>query len=339
MSYIGSLPSLIPGSESLSSLYSQNTKITKLMSNDITLENNTISGVSDPINGNDAATKQYVNNTFGIYKSEKIITNNSNITYDAVDIYNGFIQRYLESSDRTDKFPTAAEIVSIVTATNTLINKFDCIIQNMSTIEENNVLTIDLYQSGITVISPLETSVVVNPYSNVYFKILVTNFTTGSETVEVYYNKTFFQDFSNNIYLNQSGYNLNIPIRTTNVFSQKTIPKTISTVGLYQASDIINTIITRVSSSGVDIFPTSASILSTLGLTSINESWGFETVIRNQTGSPLQISSNTGITFDFSEPFILGIENSITFFTRYNGSGFTVLILKITSFDSLCVIS
>jgi hypothetical protein len=146
------------------------------------------------------------------------------------------------------------------------------------------------------------------------------------------------QDLTNNFYLDQNAYNINIPVRTTNVFSQKTGIKTITTSGLYPASSIINTIVTRTTTAGTDTFPTSVSILSELGLLT-SDTWGFQTVIRNQTGSAIQISSNTGITFDFSEPFYLGIDNSITFFTKYNGSGFTVYIIKITSFDSLCVIS
>jgi hypothetical protein len=325
-------PSTIPGSDSLSSLYSQILQVNNLYSGNILATSNTISGLSLPVNESDASNKEYVDNTFRINKTTTIINNNSSITYNGSSIVGGIIQRNMQGSDRTDKFPSASEIISSMSGTST--NLIECIIQNMSTLSEFNILVVDLFQEGITVVSPIETSVVINPYSIVTFTILI----TSTSTVDIYYNKTFSQDLTNNFYYDQNAYSINIPIRTTNIFSQKTGIKTITTSGLIPASSIINTIITRTTVAGTDTFPTSTSILSTLGITNNIDTWGFQTVIRNQTGSAIQISSNTGITFDFSEPFLLGIDNSITFFTKYNGSGFTVYIIKITSFDTLCVI-
>lgn len=329
---------LIPGSESLYDFYTQRLFVGSMISGDVQLIGTQVSYLNDPTNNQDSATKNYVNNTFRINKTQTIISENQDYTYTASEIIGGFIQRNMEGLNRTDKFPTATDIITTMQETNTSINFIECVIQNMSTVEENNHLTIDLFQTGITVISG-DTTVTVGPYSMIIFRIIFTSDTT----VDIYYLKSFIQNLSDNFYKYQNSYQINNIVKNS-VSTQKTNPLTITTTGTYNATDIINSIITRTTTAGIDIFPTNTSIITALDplATNLSDTWSFKTIIRNKTGSPLQISSNTGIIFDFAEPFYLGIENAVTFLIKYNGTSlntFTVYILKITSFDNLCCIS
>lgn len=337
MTTIGPVPSLIPGSENLSTAYSELTKFNKLVSDTVNIEGSTISGLIDPTTSTNSVTKNYVNNIFKINKYQTIIGINGNTTYTGQEIINGFIQRNMESQDRFDKFPTASEIIT--TLNNTNINLIECVIQNMSTLSENNTLSIDIAREGINIItgsSPL----VIRPYSLVTLKMLITDFSETNPSIDLYYNYTFIQNLSDSLYVDQEGIRVNNFTRTTNNYSQKTTVVTLTSSTNYTAQQIINALITRTTSAGIDTFPTSSQILTQLSLVTVDFEWSFQTTIRNKTGSILQINKNTGINFDFIDPFLLDINKSVTFLFKYTGSGiFTVYILRITNFDDLCTIS
>lgn len=323
---------LIPGTENLTAAYSQLTKFDRIVSDTVNIEGTLISGLIDPTTSSNSVTKNYVNNIFKINKAQTIIGINGNVNYTGQDIVNGFIQRNMESQDRFDKFPTAVEIINSLDNSN--INLIECVIQNMSTLSEDNTLNIDIAREGINIITG-QSPLIIGPFSLVTFKLLI----TSSTTIDLYYNHTFVQNLSDSLYIDQNGLRVNNFTRATNNFSQKTTVVTLTTPSTYTAQQIINSLITRTNTPGIDTFPTSSQILSQLALTVIDFEWSFQTIIRNKTGSILQINKNTGINFDFVDPFLLGIDNSVTFLVKYTGSGiFTVYILRITNFDDLCSI-
>lgn len=333
MATIGSVPTLTPGTENLSAAYSQITRFQRLISDTVQIEGTGISGLIDPTTSSNSVTKNYVNNIFKINKIQTIIGINGNTDYTGQDIVNGFIQRNMQSQDRFDKFPTAVEIITALNNTN--INLIECVIQNMSTLTENNILNIDIAREGINIVTG-QSPLIIGPFSLVTFKLLI----TSSSTIDLYYNQTFIQNLSDSMYVDQNGLRINNFTRATNNFSQKTNVVNLNSPTNYTATQIINSLITRTSVPGTDTLPTASQILAELALSVVDFEWSFQTIIRNKTGSILQINKNTGINFDFVDPFLLGVDNSVTFLFKYTGLGvFTVYILRITNFDDLCCIS
>ncbi len=322
-------PLVIPGSDSVESLYSQRLFVGQMISGTVFLDETSITGLDTPTESDQSVSKNYVDNRFRIAKSTSLIEENQNITYTGAQIIGGFIQRDLLDADRTDKFPTGAEIIEALDDQGAGINTFQCIVQNMSTLEEYDTLTIDLFQVGINVISgPSDVALVaVNPFSLVIFRGIV-NDTEG--TVDVYYYRTFVQNLSDNFFKGQNGLQINAPVKMDPVFSQKIDAVTKLNTGSYTAAEIINTILTRTGTFGAEQFPTATAITTALGLTTITNTWSFSTVIRNKTGGTITITANTGVTLDTS--ITINNNEAATLLTRYNGTGYVVYILKITLF-------
>ncbi len=321
----------IYGSNLLNDLFVTTLTTDRIISGDINITDDTISGLDNPVNEHDSATKDYVNNILRINKDTSIINNNNNVTYTGDEVVSGFIQRYVYSSVN-DIFPNATSIISSLQDID--INNVRLIIQNMSTLSDNFTITININQSGLNFISePLSNEIIINPFSLIILNLIIVD----SETINMYINKTFVQNLSQQLYFNQNSLLINNTIRTTNVVSIKTNVFSLSVNTTYTANQIINSIITRTVVGLTDYFPTNTDILTELNTTQLDNTWTFKTVIRNKTGSPLTILSNTGMVFQFSAPFILGVENAVTFLTRSTGTGlFNVYLLQINTFDSLC---
>jgi len=77
----------------------------------VTIGQNTISGLTDPVSGSQAATKNYVDNQASLTITS--VNTIGSVTYNASDVINGLIYRDTQTIGTTiDSLPTAAQIVS-----------------------------------------------------------------------------------------------------------------------------------------------------------------------------------------------------------------------------------
>lgn len=279
------------GTNTLQSYYSTEVVINKLISGTIVAEGNHISGLRDPKTPIEGATKNYVNNIFKISKNIEIINQNQNLLLTPEQIINGTIQRILDT-DRTDKFPTGLSIIPLLTR-----NYTECIIMNMS---DTYTLTIDLFQEGINVIASDTTFVSIEPKSLAVFRLIVAN--TGT-SVDVYFSKNNTQT----IYFNEGLLKFD-EINTTNKLNVSTVVSEINGNTNLSSHQVLNGLITIITS-GTLTFPSRTTIMGYLGITTFENFWTFQTIIRNTTGdvitfdafgtSGISIPANKSITLVF----------------------------------------
>ncbi len=149
----------------------------KISNGTVTIASGTISGLTDPITGQQAATKNYVDNSTSL-----LITNNNisgSTTYSAVSIINGIIYRNNQTSSTvTDILPTAAHIIAAAGADVGTVLTFG--IRNTSS-DYKSVVTFTA-GTGITI------STQQNIFSGYQYNavIIVTNITLGSEALTIY---------------------------------------------------------------------------------------------------------------------------------------------------------
>ena len=166
------------GSSSLTFDHTTNTLTANKISNGIvTIGSNTISGLSDPTSGLDAATKNYVDNSTSL----TIVTNSTvgPTTYNAADIINSIIYRDTQTSGTTtDSLPTAAQIVVAAGATVGTTIYFG--IKNVNASYDNIV--------NFTVGSGITFDNTQNIFSGYEYNgvMIVTNATSGSEAITLY---------------------------------------------------------------------------------------------------------------------------------------------------------
>jgi len=311
-------------SESLGSIYATRLLINDTMiSGPINITGSTISGLKDPVTLNDLSNKNYVDTKFGINGTIVDITANENITYTSLQVIGNTINRYTNRYT-IDKFPN--DLSEVLTSKS--INYSECIIKNIST---EHVLTIDLFQESINIIIGTVT-VDIMPNNLAIFKIIKSN----GNGVDIYVN---IGDSSSSIFLKNS-LTIDVPIKTTNIFSKRLTALTITSSKTYDPEEIINTLITRTTSGILDTFPSKQDILDYMNnINELQNNNSFKTIIRNNTGSSIQMGSNTGILFNFISPFFISNDTSCTFLFIYIDNNFQVYIEKITNFDNNCTIS
>ena len=302
---------------------------------DVVIEEGEISNLIDPTENQDSATRNYVNDVFSINKSLSSIDINDNTTYTGSQVVGGFIQRFMNDSNRTDTFPTASELVSEV---GTSANMIECVIQNMSTNSSTDSydLVLDLFQDGINMIGSRSNQLVINPFSLIILKIFITNFTSGSESVSISYDLTFDQTLSDNIFYAQNSLNIENAVRTSNIYSVRTNLFVISSNTTYTSAQIVNSVITRTGSSPKeDTFPLVSDVITELGFSSPNavtESWSFQTVIRNVGNDILTINESSDILFSPPGSVLLAGGSSITFLVKFSSNTqLTAYIIRIAS--------
>lgn len=166
------------GSNSLTFDKNTNTLTANIISNGtITIGSNTISGLSNPTNGTEAATKSYVDSAGSL-----TIVNINTVgptTYTATDIINHIIYRDTQTSGTTtDTFPTAAQIVTESDASVGTTIYFG--IRNVNA-DYTNIVNFNV-GSGIT-FGNTQNIFAGYQYNGV---IIVTNVTPGSEAATVY---------------------------------------------------------------------------------------------------------------------------------------------------------
>ena len=143
----------------------------------VTIGSGTISGLSNPTSGQQAATKNYVDNNTAL----TITTVNTvgATTYSAANIVNGIIYRNTQTSGTTtDSLPTAAQIVAASNASVGTTLTFS--IKNISA-DYTNIVTFTP-GAGITVGSSQ------NIFAGYQYSaiMIVTNVTLGSEALTIY---------------------------------------------------------------------------------------------------------------------------------------------------------
>ncbi len=149
----------------------------KISNGTVNINSNTISGLSDPTSGQQAATKNYVDN----YTSLSIAEVNAigATTYSAASVVNSIIYRDTQTSGTTtDTLPTAAQIITESSATVGTTLTFG--IRNVNS-DYTNVVTFTP-GTGITIGSSQ------NIFSGYQFNaiIIVTNVTSGFEALTIY---------------------------------------------------------------------------------------------------------------------------------------------------------
>jgi hypothetical protein len=167
------------GSNSL--LFDKNTSIltaNKISNGTVTIGSNTISGLTDPLIGSEAATKNYVDNNTAF-----TITNNNTVgatTYSAASVINGLIYRDTQTSGTTtDTLPTAAQIISssgAIVGTTIIFS-----IRNISS-DITNILTFNA-GTGITMSNAKKI------FSGYQYNgiMIVTNVGVGTEAITLYF--------------------------------------------------------------------------------------------------------------------------------------------------------
>jgi hypothetical protein len=167
------------GSSSLLFNSGTNTLTTNKISNGtVTIGSNTISGLTDPTIGSEAATKNYVDN----YTAITITTINTvgSVTYPVVAVMNGLILRDTQTTGTTtDTLPTAAQIVATSGAIVGTTLYFS--IRNASS-DLTNVVTFNT-GTGITMAAPM------NIFSGYQYNgvMIVTNIGSGTEALTLYF--------------------------------------------------------------------------------------------------------------------------------------------------------
>jgi hypothetical protein len=149
----------------------------KISNGIVTIESNTISGLTDPISGQQAATKNYVDN----YTSLTITTVDTigATTYSAASMINGIIYRNNQTSASiTDILPTAAQII---TASDAIVGTtLTFSIRNTST-DYKSIVT---FVSGGGITISQQQNIFAGYEYNAY--MIVTSTTLGSEAITIY---------------------------------------------------------------------------------------------------------------------------------------------------------
>lgn len=150
---------------------------TNISNGSLTVGSSTITGLTTPNTDQQAATKNYVDNssTLNIFT----INTTGPIAYTPANVINSIIYRNTQTSGTTqDVFPTAAQIVAATDATVGTVINFG--IKNTSTNYENIVTF--LPSVGITLQAPQ------NIFAGYQFNAImyVTNATSGSEAITIY---------------------------------------------------------------------------------------------------------------------------------------------------------
>lgn len=150
----------------------------KISNGTVNIGSNTISGLSDPVLDQEAATKNYVDN----YTAINISTVNTvgATTYTAASVVNGLIYRDTQTSGSvTDTLPTAAQIIAESGATVGTTITFS--IKNISS-DLSNVFN---FSPGLGI----TTGFPINIYSGYQYNgiMIVTNTDLGTEAITLYY--------------------------------------------------------------------------------------------------------------------------------------------------------
>lgn len=317
---------LLPGSIILDSSFSRVLNVTTLVSGDVQLIGGSLTGLVQPSSAQDSANKEYSDQSMDIWgKSltssdpnnvwQDTANDTININYTGQQIIGKFLQRNPNGGNRTDTFPTAAQLVTAFGPSVKVGSVIECIIQNMSTNvgSDSYTLTINLVNNGITVLgSPNVSSVpIVNPLSLITFRIIFTNVTSGSEAVSIQYFKTINLNLSNYLYRESGGMSFKNVLRMSNIYS------TSMNIGVvtggnrgYTSSQIINTILNRIGFTGpvTDFFPTATNIRIGLGFasaTNMTNTFSFHTYVRNIGNFNITVNGNVGIIMDANSTFII----------------------------------
>ncbi len=149
----------------------------KISNGTVTIASNTISGLTDPVSGQQAATKNYVDN----YTSLSVTTNNisGSTTYTSASIVNGIVYRDNQTSSTIiDTLPTAAQIITEADAIIGTTLTFG--IRNTSS-DYKSVVTFAT-GTGITLVAPQ------NIFAGYEFNafMIITNITPGFEAITIY---------------------------------------------------------------------------------------------------------------------------------------------------------
>lgn len=155
----------------------------------ITIQNNTISGLIDPVLAQQAATKNYVDNLSAVFN----VSTNSTVgptVYTAASLNNGLINRDTQTSGTvTDTLPTAAQMVAETGASVGTAIYFS--IRNANT-DYDNILTFNV-GAGMTLASGQ------NIFSGYQYNglMVVTNNGLGTEAITIYTLSNAITDNSN----------------------------------------------------------------------------------------------------------------------------------------------
>lgn len=348
------VPPTIPGSIKLDSSFSRVLKVNTLISGDIQLVDGSLTGLDQPTSAQEASNKEYSDQSMDIWGKSLTSSDPNNVWQDTADdtvnlnysgqqIIGKFLQRNPNGGDRTDTFPTAAQLVAAFGPSVKVGSVIESIIQNMSTNVGTDAfsLTINLVNNGITVPGSPAVSLtpVINPLSLMVFRLIFTNITSGSEAVSVQYFKTTNLNLSNYFYREAGGMSFRNVLKMSNVYSTSMQLLDVSgTATTYTASTITNSIINRTTTIGVsDTLPTAANIRAALGFTTaaeMTDTFSFNLYVRNIGTGALTLLTNTGLTLESNSTFTIPADKAATllFVGTAFTDAFTVYTIRIADY-------
>jgi hypothetical protein len=320
--------SSITSTSTASILYSANTQI-----GSVVIGSGTMTNLSDPVNEQDAATKNYVDNFNSL--TTNTITSGTSAVYTASQMVGSIIYRNGFTGTVSDTTATAGSIITEISGSVGSSVKFN-IANTVNTNSTSGLLSTLYLIPGTGVTFNPTTSILVRPGYQLNSYIIVTSGT--SVTLAVTSNNPYY--VNSNFVLGHRSINSKAKItRITNKFVFNTKSTTYSVQNLTYTADIINGLIYRdYAGPMTDTFGTVASfingIISPTGpLDYIWSTGSVELVIKNTSSATstgiLTLTGSTGWTMDPNSSFVIGPQETGMFYLGLNTATVTGTIYVI----------
>lgn len=234
-------------------------KIDELRSDNIVIKNDQITGLNDPVDKTDIVNKEYLDETFTLSNTLKIIniSDNTNVTYTPAQVIS---TRIFRISDKIvyDTLPTTADIIAYLgDSLGTSGTTFTFYIENTNDNNTANIIIIN--NIDLNIISNTN-NIVIYPESTGIFNCIFYN-----NLINVYYSNNIYNNI-NNYYTNNS-LNLLLPIKSYQLINNIIEIYSTTSYNIPNQTNIIFNILATTSTNITSELPTASDIITSLNFT------------------------------------------------------------------------
>ncbi len=209
---------LIPGSETYKTEEVNICVSQKIINGSIIIENGIITGLRDPIENSDIATKNYFTNIYNFVETNTAtdISIQSDTTYTASEILGSIINRNTNGNTRFDSFPTSFQIITELGIYGTPSTTFNFVIRNTSSSDLSELIILNTQDIIIVGISE---SIKIYPESVAMFNCVI----NSDLTISAYYSSNLYNNISECIISTNKG-----PLIESNIRTYQFLPQYIN---------------------------------------------------------------------------------------------------------------